>query len=172
MTKELNLCKSLFRKKNLKEISITIPEYAQPLAYVALELDDTLHEILCMLCYIGADVHLKEFRNFLLNFKILKKDDTGAIVEKAYISKSHLEDKLKLLQIMNLIEIKEYRIRMRTQALSYFYEVYTKTDRAATLETKLERITKAKLIAYTSMVETKKANRKELEDMNVYEYTD
>lgn len=170
-TKEIKLLKSLFRKKNLEERFIFIPEYAQPMTFLALELDETLHEIVCMLCYIGEDIHLKEFKKFLLNYKVFKIEN-GALVEKAYISKSHLEDKLKLLELMSLIEIANYRIRMTTQALSYFNDVYTKTERSARLETKLERITKAKLIAYTSMIDTKKANRKELEDINVYEYTD
>lgn len=169
---ELELYKTLFRKKNLKEMKITIPEYAQPLTYIALETDETLREIIYMLVFIGADVHLKTFRDFLIKeYKVLRKDKDSKFIEKAYISKSSLDNKLKLLEFMSLIEIKEYRIRLTTQALSYFNNIYTKVDRAATLETKLERITKAKLIAYTSSVNITK-NIKELEDINVYRFTD
>lgn len=171
MTKtELELYKSLFRKKNLKKMQITIPDYAQPLTHLALETDEKLKELIIMMCYIGEDVHLKTFRDFLLEeYKVLKKDKDGKFIEKKYISKGTLDDKLKLLEFMSLIEIKEYRIRLTTQALSYFNENYTKTDRAATLETKLERVTRAKLIAYTSSKKYLK-NPKEFEDKNIYKW--
>lgn len=168
---ELELYKKLFRKKNLKQMNITIPEYAQPLTYLALELDETLREIIYMLCYIGEDVHLKTFKNFLTKeYMVLTKDKNDKFIEKPYISKTSLDNKLKLLEFMSLIEIKEYRIRLTTQALSYFNEIYTKTDRAATLEAKLERVTKAKLLAYTSTIQITK-NAKELEDINIYRHT-
>ena len=79
-TKEIKLLKSLFRKKNLEERFIFIPEYAQPMTFLALELDETLHEIVCMLCYIGEDIHLKEFKKFLLNYKVFKIEN-GALVD-------------------------------------------------------------------------------------------
>lgn len=66
----LNLYKSLFRRVNLKEENMIIPDFMQPVAYVVLQTDETLKEILEILNYIGLYIHLEEFKNFLINHTI------------------------------------------------------------------------------------------------------
>lgn len=166
---EIYIYKSLFRKNNLKEHNIKIPNYLQPLTFMALETDDLLKQILMILGYIGTDIHIKTFKSFLLNYTILEVKINSKLKEKPFITKTTLNKKLKTLELINLIEIKDYRIRLTSQALSYCNNVYTKTETRATFESKLEKVTKAKLIAYTSsLIETK--NDKELEKQNIYRY--
>lgn len=169
-TQELNIYKSLFRKVNLKEHMVYIPEYLQPLTYMALETDELLRQILIMLAYIGTDVHTKEFKKFLLEYKVDEIQTDKTIIKKAFITKTTLNNKLKTLELINLIEIKDYRIRLTSQALSYYNDIYTKTENRATFESKLERVTKAKLIAYTSAAVVV-PNDKELEKQNIYRYS-
>lgn len=169
MSKEINLYKSLFRKVNLKELNITIPKYMQPLTFVALETDELLQEILNMLAFIGADIHLKEFKRFLLEYKIYEVQKDNSLKEKKFITSATLNNKLKILEFIELIEIRNYRIRLTSQALSYYNKTYSKTESRATLENKLERVTRAKLIAYTSSLILFQ-NDKDLEKQNIYEH--
>lgn len=75
------------------------------------------------------------------------------------------------MEFINFIEIKDYRIRLTTQALSYCNKEYTKFNARTVTETKLRRITKAKLEAYTSSLIIEK-NNKNLEDKNIYKYSE
>ena len=167
---DLKIYRSLFRKVNLDDHMLYIPSYMQPLIYLALETDDTMKELLNMMCYVGEYVHLKEFKKFVLELKLSIKNKDGIYEEKNFISKTTLSLKLKTMELIGLIEIKGYRIRLSSQALSYYNDVYTKVQSRLSYESKLEKVTRAKLLAYTlSIVPIK--NDTNLERVNIYRYS-
>lgn len=167
---DLKIYRSLFRKVNLDDHMLYIPSYMQPLIYIALETDDTMKELLNMMYYVGEYVHLKEFKKFVLELKLSIKNKEGIYEERNFISKTTLSSKLKTMELIGLIEIKGYRIRLTSQALSYYNDVYTKVQSRLSYESKLEKVTRAKLLAYTlSIVPIK--NDTNLERVNIYRYS-
>lgn len=168
--RDFKIYKSLFQKVNLVEHVVFIPKYLQPLTYMAIETDAKIQILLEMMCYVGRDVHLKEFKNFVSELEQFEKDKDGNKREVKFLSKSTLNLKLRTMELIGLIEIKGYRIRLTSQALSYYNDVYTKTESRATFEAKLEKVTRAKLLAFTSSLVVVK-NNEDLERKNIYRYS-
>lgn len=168
--RDLKIYRSLFRKVNLDDYMLYIPEYMQPLIYMTLESDEIVKELLKMMCYVGEYVHYKVFKEYVLEMKISVTSKEGNIEERNFISRSNLNTKLRVMELVGLIEIIGYRIRLSSQALSYYNDSYTKGQSRYMYESKLEKVTKAKLLAYTlAIVDVK--NDSNLERLNIYRYS-
>jgi len=156
LKKELKLYKNLFNKNNLKEINLNIKEFQQPVAITTIETDEILKHILKILYCLGYQIHLKEFKKYIVNNKI-------------YTRKT-LDIKLDLLVLINFLEIKEHYIKLTAQAISYFKKEYHRPNIKILRDDKLKNITRAKL----SILDMKQLNRYfQIEKMNnnIYKYT-
>lgn len=168
--RDLKIYRTLFRKVNLDDYMLYIPEYMQPLIYMTLESDEMIQELLKMMCYVGEYIHYNAFKEYVLEMKISTSDKDRNIEEKKFISRTNLNTKLRIMELVGLIEIIGYRIKLSSQALSYCNDSYTKVQSRYMYESKLEKVTKAKLLAYTLAIVSIK-NNSNLERVNIYRYS-
>ena len=180
---DIAIYSSLFRKINLKEHKVYIPDYMQPLTFMALETDIKLKEILMVLGYIGTDIDLKTFKDFFISHTKLElvetkfeKDEYGEVSsvyrryeDKKFISETTLKQKLRVLKLIGLVELDSKKIKLTTQGLSFYHGKYTERNGRATPAAKLERVTNAKLLAFSNSY-IPVTNEKVWEDQNIYKY--
>lgn len=180
---DIAIYNSLFRKINLKEHLVYIPDYLQPLTFMALETDTKLKEVLMTLGYVGTDIDLKTFKDFFESHTKMElvetkfeEDEFGEVSsvyhryeDKKFISESTLKQKLKILKLIGLVELDSKKIKLTTQGLSFYHGKYTERNGRATPAAKLERVTKAKLLAFSNSY-IPVTNEKVWEDQNIYKY--
>ncbi len=133
MSTELHY-KQLFNKKNLKARTIEIKEFQQPFLVMAIETDDILKQVLTVFYNIAYQVHLVEFKKFL--------------VKKGVSTRKIIDRKIKVLQLIGAIEINEYYAKMTGQGVSYFKDEYYRPNIKILEKQKLKEMTLAKESVY------------------------
>ena len=126
-----SLYNQLFNKNKLEEKTIKIKEFQQPLLVTALETDDLLKSILKALYLIGYQAHLIEFKK--------------ALEVKRIASMPIINDKVRVLELIGAVQIKNYYIKLTAQGVSFFKDKYYRPNIKVLEKTKLERYTKAKM---------------------------
>lgn len=126
-----SLYNQLFNKNKLEHRVIEIQDFQQPLLVAALETDDLLKSILKALYLAGYQAHLIEFKKALEYQKIA--------------SMPVINNKIKLLELIGAVQIKNYYIKLTAQSVSYFKNKYYRANIKVLEKTKLEHYTKAKM---------------------------
>lgn len=126
-----SLYNQLFNKNKLEHRVIEIQDFQQPLLVAALETDDILKSILKALYLIGYQAHLVEFKKALEYRKIA--------------SMPIINDKVKVLELIGAVKIKNYYIKLTAQGVSYFKNKYYRPNIKVLEKPKLEIYTKAKM---------------------------
>lgn len=126
-----SLYNQLFNKNKLEHRVIEIQDFQQPLLVAALETDELLKSILKALYLVGYQAHLIEFKKALEYQKIA--------------SMPVLNDKVRLLELIGAVQIKNYYIKLTAQGVSYFKNKYYRANIKVLEKSKLEHYTKAKM---------------------------
>lgn len=126
-----SLYNQLFNKNKLEHRTIEIQDFQQPFLVVALETDDLLKSILKALYLVGYQAHLIEFKK--------------ALEHKRIASMPIINDKIKLLELIGAVKVKNYYIKLTAQSVSYFKNKYYRPSIKILEKTKLEHYTKAKM---------------------------
>lgn len=126
-----SLYNQLFNKNKLEHRVIEIQDFQQPLLVAALETDELLKSILKALYLVDYQAHLIEFKKALEHQKIA--------------SMPVLNDKVRLLELIGAVQIKNYYIKLTAQGVSYFKNKYYRANIKVLEKTKLEHYTKAKM---------------------------
>lgn len=126
-----SLYNQLFNKNKLEHRIIEVQDFQQPLLVAALETDDLLKSILKALYLVGYQAHLIEFKKALEYQKIA--------------SMPIINDKVRVLELIGAVQIKNYYIKLTAQGISYFKDKYYRPNIKVLEKSKLEHYTKAKM---------------------------
>ena len=126
-----SLYNQLFNKNKLEHRIIEVQEFQQPLLVAALETDELLKSILKALYLVGYQAHLIEFKKALEYQKIA--------------SMPIINDKLRVLELIGAVQIKNYYVKLTAQGVSFFKDKYYRPHIKVLEKTKLEHYTKAKM---------------------------